>query len=201
MTSVSLILECRGSSALDGILFVSFHRSSGTAPLILRSLRVLSFFSFMEMPTMALSKICEGFAVFRNGVVANEYATKIWAYPPGRPCQQVHMPDAHGFICHGIKSACCAKHPRPSGTFPIGTTMALLSFVLLCVRSSLRLPTDFSDHGLDPSSAAHVGLDLTHAIFTHVVPLHHFGGLFLSPIRPNALGSCCWRVHAAVNST
>ena len=102
--------------------------------------------SFMEMPTMALSKICEGFAVFRNGVVTKSFVTKIWAYPPGRPCQQVHMPDAHGFICHGIKSACCANTRGPEGLStlvpPHGTTtMALFAVALRHVASgALWLP-------------------------------------------------------------
>jgi hypothetical protein len=100
----------------------------------------------------------------------------------------------HGFVCHGIKSACCAKHPRPKGTFHDGTTMALSPFVLLrifesssFVRSSQRLPTDIprcenSDHGPDACCRS-CWTYLTRAIFTHVVPLHHSVGS-LAPSVP-----------------
>jgi hypothetical protein len=121
------------------------------------------------------------------------------------------MPDPWLHLPWRLISMLC-KHPRPSGTFPSSEPPIWNhhgAFAVHSTPSSLRLalrpelpkasngllfsiPKN-SDHGLDPSSAAHVGLDLTHAIFTHVVPLHHFGGLFLSPIRPNALGSCCWQ--------
>jgi hypothetical protein len=69
-----------------------------------------------------LEKFREGFAVFRNGVVANEYATKIWAYPPGRPCQQVHMPDPWLRLPWNQVSMLC-KTPAAQWDFSIiGTT-------------------------------------------------------------------------------
>jgi hypothetical protein len=56
------------------------------------------------------------------------------------------MPDAHGFICHGIKSACCANTRGPEGLStlvpPHGTTtMALFAVALRHVASgALWLP-------------------------------------------------------------
>jgi hypothetical protein len=136
-------MRCLGSSAFGWHPFFvpSFLRncSEDPVPFLPRIHGVADHGALFFAP----EKFREGLAVSWQGGNQLIRYQGIWAYPPGRPCQQVHMPDPWLHLPWNQISM-LYRHPRPSGTFP---SMEPPQWRLSCRRRVALRPEPFGLHG------------------------------------------------------